>query len=716
MTPQCTVALMVASEYKKPPDNIGIISNQNTASFGWNTALNALCFLHLYGKGLSEQWLSEQVLASLERGGANVDELNQFGLSDALKESQYEKALTEFSSQKSLEGYISQHFDLVEPIEYVLGLDENGKEETFQYVPVLDTIRALLTKEDVFAEVFNNHFSENEVLKDYCDGLHFKQNALFSAQNMSLQVQLYFDEFNVANPLGNKVQKMKFGGFYFVLGNISPKYRSKLHVIQLATLCLASHLKKYDMNAILAPLLRDIHKLETEGVCIQKDDISHTFYGTISFISADNRGAHFIGGFQTHFNSGRICRGCNVTSQTLKDHFNPCRLQLRTKQGYEQQVRIVHENPDLWNLYGLKHDSVFNYFHITCGLPHDIAHDLFEGVVPEVIEVTIKHCVQQGYFSLLYFNDMIKTFPYGEPDIRNKPTAMSCTMASFRVKQTASQAWCLLRLLPLMIGHTIPYEDSKWLVLLSLLDVVEYIMAPRVTKVTIGFLTFLIEMFLSTYYREYDITMKPKAHYLLHYPEQMHQFGPLVFCWTLRFEGKHFFFKEVSCRTKNRKNLCKTMAERHEYHQAWLRSRATDFLTHNIVEHTGGKLVHVRQLSRETHLLILSQLGQSEFVYVVPKVAYNGIWYTSDSAVVLESTHSGYKFAKIDMSFIITGIVFNACRILQTQHYIPHIHAYAVSETNERKLIRTSELADHQPLAIYNTAYSQVVVLRHHIV
>ncbi len=56
--------------------------------------------------------------------------------------------------KKSLEGYISQHFDQVELTENELGQDEYGKEETFQYVPVLDTIRALLTKEDVFAEVY----------------------------------------------------------------------------------------------------------------------------------------------------------------------------------------------------------------------------------------------------------------------------------------------------------------------------------------------------------------------------------------------------------------------------------------------------------------------------------------------------------------------------------------------------------------------------------
>ena len=90
---------------------------------------------------------------------------------------------------------------------------------------------------------------------------------------------------------------------------------------------------KYTLDAILAPLLRDIQTLESAGVDIMKDGVAHTLYGTLSFISADNLGAHMIGGYQVHFHSGRVCRWCNVTSQTLKLHFNLDKLQIRTKRG-----------------------------------------------------------------------------------------------------------------------------------------------------------------------------------------------------------------------------------------------------------------------------------------------------------------------------------------------------------------------------------------------
>ena len=660
--------------------------------------------------------MTQKLNHTLQQEGFDMNLVDQMGLSD---ESQYEKAFDEFSTQASLERYVSGHSDFVQPVEYILGQNAKGDDETMQYVPIIETLQALLRKDDVFAEVYNGHFSQDETLQDYCDGTHFKDNALFSSKNMALQIQFYFDEFCIGNPLGSKVKQMKLAGFYYVVGNISPQYRSKLHVIQLVSLCMASHIKTYGMTAILAPLLRDVQKLETEGICVKKDDVEFTLFGTISFMSADNLASHFIGGYQTHFHHGRVCRNCNVTSQTLKDNYSCQSLQVRTKEAYEQQLQLIEENPAMRSVYGLTHNSVLNqlqYFHVTSGLPGDIAHDIFEGVIPEVIKMTVVHCVQQEYFSLEHFNGIVRTFKYGESDVRNKPSPMSSDVGTFKVKQTASQAWCLLRHLPIMVGHRVPHTDERWQVLLLLLDVVEYCMAPKVNKVMCEFLSYLLELFMSSYYREYEVTMKPKFHYLLHYPHLMMQYGPLVYCWTLRFEAKHFAFKEISWRTKNRKNIVKTLAERHEYHQAWYRSTKEHFLTQENVEHTSGKLVHVRTLTREMQQAVVPLLGDSEYVYVAKKVAQNGVWYASGSAVILDKKDDGYKFGIISTGLIISGVVFLVCEATQTTDYVKHVHAYAISEVGRNfALVRVTELYDYHPLSIYETNFSKLVTLRHHV-
>ena len=49
--------------------------------------------------------------------------------------------------------------------------------------------------------------------------------------------------------------------FYFVLGNVSPLFRSKIRHIQLVALAKSERLKKYGVNAILEPIVNDIKKL-----------------------------------------------------------------------------------------------------------------------------------------------------------------------------------------------------------------------------------------------------------------------------------------------------------------------------------------------------------------------------------------------------------------------------------------------------------------------
>lgn len=52
--------------------------------------------------------------------------------------------------------------------------------------------------------------------------------------------------------------------FYFVLGNVSPLFRSKTRHIQLVALAKSEYVKKYGVNAILGPLIDDIKKLVRE--------------------------------------------------------------------------------------------------------------------------------------------------------------------------------------------------------------------------------------------------------------------------------------------------------------------------------------------------------------------------------------------------------------------------------------------------------------------
>lgn len=79
-----------------------------------------------------------------------------------------------------------------------------------------------------------------------------------------------------------------------------------------------------------------------------------------------------------------------------------------------------------------------------------------------------------------------------------------------------------------------------------------------------------IQEFLRSFIDRYPtVRIIPKLHYLVHYPRMISFFGPLKQMWCMRFEAKHQYFKNVASKTKNYRNICKTLAERHQVLQGY---------------------------------------------------------------------------------------------------------------------------------------------------
>ena len=48
-------------------------------------------------------------------------------------------------------------------------------------------------------------------MRDFCDGEFFKQHPIFSHHKNALQIILYYDDIEVANPLGSRAGNHKLG-------------------------------------------------------------------------------------------------------------------------------------------------------------------------------------------------------------------------------------------------------------------------------------------------------------------------------------------------------------------------------------------------------------------------------------------------------------------------------------------------------------------------
>ena len=129
--------------------------------------------------------------------------------------------------------------------------------------------------------------------------------------------------------MGSSRNKYKIGGCYYVLGNLSRKYRSQLDNIQLVFLCNHNLVIKYGFSKIIKPLMDDLKLLEIIGITFTFNGTEHNFLGTISFITCDNLAAHIIGGFVDSFaKTKRPCRTCKIERHNFSE-FNANNVQIR---------------------------------------------------------------------------------------------------------------------------------------------------------------------------------------------------------------------------------------------------------------------------------------------------------------------------------------------------------------------------------------------------
>ena len=75
-----------------------------------------------------------------------------------------------------------------------------------------------------------------------------------------------------------------------------------------------------------------------------------------------------------------------------------------------------------------------------------------------------------------------------------------------------------------MIGEMIPEDDEHWMCFTLLLNIMQYLFAPKLTEDDLAILQDMIMEHHQTFVSLYpDQTVIPKQHYLIHTPRLIHQ-------------------------------------------------------------------------------------------------------------------------------------------------------------------------------------------------
>ena len=632
---------------------------------------------------------------------------------------EHEIAYQTLESEYNVNKYVETNFAYVEPVQYKLeNLDRSDdKIEYMQYVPLLESLKMLLQNNDIFSAVLNSHQSKDNKLRDFCDGSHFRQHPLFSIDNQALQIILYYDDFGAVNPLGHRAKTYKIGAFYFMIANLSPKDRSRLHTIHLTALCFSSAVKRCGFDEVLKPLINDLITLSNEGVTVNRLDGTFNFKGALCVVVADNLAAHAIGGFFESFSSTHPCRFCVIRKDKMQDDFVCCSSILRTAETYSNQLSLIAQDKSFQSVYGIKKNSCLNilpYYHVISGLPSDAMHDLLEGVVCDVVECIIKYCILEGFITLEFLNYQIENFSYTGSYKTNKPDALTDPS---KCRQTAAKNRCLLQLLPAMIGFKVPSGDRKWQVLLCLLEVHDLAFSPTMSEAHTFLLDDAVELFLVGFHTEFpDERVKPKMHFLVHYGMQCRMFGPLIQYWSFRFEGKHGYFKEIASRLKCRRNILLTLARKHQYYHSWHLQQTSSYLHDALLSNCSGKLVELNSLPVVFRSILKPLIVAGEMVFQANSAEIDGVKYGIGQAVITGVDNCEMHFCIVRGLYIIDSKVFIIGSRLENQMFMKHFHYYTGVFSSSVSLFSVADLLDPFPLMVLlSSDGTSCIVLRHSI-
>ena len=333
------------------------------------------------------------------------------------------------------------------------------RQKVFYYVPIVETLKCILSKDEIVSEINSSPLESDGLIRDFRDGSIIQNNNAFTENHQQLQIIAYFDDVEVCNPLGSYTKKHKLSCLFFSLGNICPRKRSTLKAIYLVAVAKYEDVTSYGMDQFLKPFVDEMETLATEGVEIQ-EPFNIRYYGSLIAILADSLAAHTIGGFKQSMSFAlRICRSCMATTDQIQTGFTENCFVVRTPEMHRRQCHEIESSEALHDHYSTNYginrastlDSVAN-FSVVNNLPHDIMHDMFEGVLPYELKLYLQYCVEKKYFSIQELNSRIRSFDYGYSELSSKPSEIDVRVSrggsDMKIRQSASQMMVLAHIFP----------------------------------------------------------------------------------------------------------------------------------------------------------------------------------------------------------------------------------------------------------------------------
>ncbi len=432
---------------------------------------------------------------------------------------------------------------------------------TAEFIPLREVLQKFFETSDILEKTMSYYkllMEDTDSISNFVQGSFWREKMRLETKEQNdkliFPLFLYFDDYENNNPLGSHAGIQKCGAVYISIPCIPPEISSKLVSTFLFVLFNSLDRKLFKNERVFKKVIKELTFLEKTGLIIKEQKI----YFKLAIILGDNAGLHSILGFTESFNSNYPCRFCFLNSNEIQYHFKEDLEFLRTKENYSEHVTN--------KVNGVIEECVFHKmdFHVTENINVDAMHDVLEGVCQYDLAKMLRYFISKKLFSLSQLNERIQGFHYNTSDNRI-PEIMEIHLKS-KLKMSSVEMLSFVKNLGMMIGDLIPEDFSTyWEIyknLKKILDIIRCsIFHPNLTH----YFQSIIEEYLTNLKDVFpEVNLKPKHHYLLHYPRIMSMVGPLWKTSSMRYESKHRIGKMTSRVALCRINVCHTIAVKNQ--------------------------------------------------------------------------------------------------------------------------------------------------------
>ena len=325
---------------------------------------------------------------------------------------------------------------------------------------MLKWLENFLNMPEVWSEVINGHDTDDELMKDFCDGQYIKTTQFIQQHIPCLQFLRNTDSLEVVNPIGAHVKKHKIDVFYWTLTNIRPGLRSRWSSMHLLGICKTDFLKKHGLKLFLSDFVNTLNDLPN-GIQININGQNRLVFGTLLAVLADTPAAAFIADMKQSFFAKRFCWNCNINTDEMQNKVTVDELQEGYPVLHHQWCKDLETMPERlisfwskhWGINGTSALLDIKNFNICVNMAQDVLHVLLEGLLGYATCLLLQLCIEEKLFDVNWLNSQLQSFLYSYLDRDNKLEKITRNQIfeSVSLKQTGVAELTLAYILPFIL-------------------------------------------------------------------------------------------------------------------------------------------------------------------------------------------------------------------------------------------------------------------------